>query len=77
MYTIFRIYFENIEYYFTEFSMVQKLKYTNKIGFHLDNFLDKIKSEQQYGKIKEYTLYNLIIFAHFIHLRRVINVIDV
>ena len=31
MYTEFHVYFENIQYYFTEFNMVQKLKYTNKI----------------------------------------------
>ena len=30
--TVFHIYFENIQYYFAEFNMVQKLKYTNKIG---------------------------------------------
>ena len=32
MYTLFYIYFENIQYYFTECDMVQKLKYTNKVG---------------------------------------------
>ena len=32
MYTIFYIYLENIQYCFTEFNMVQKLKYTNKVG---------------------------------------------
>ena len=32
MYTIFHIYFENIQYYFLEFNMVQKLKYINKVG---------------------------------------------
>ena len=32
MYTEFYVYFENIQYYFIEFNMVQKLKLTNKIG---------------------------------------------
>ena len=32
MYTVFHIYFDNIQYYNTEFNMVQKLKYTNKVG---------------------------------------------
>ena len=32
MFTEFHVYFENIQYYFTEFNMVQKFKYTNKIG---------------------------------------------
>ena len=32
MYTVFHIYFENTQYYFTEFNMVQRLKYTNKLG---------------------------------------------
>ena len=32
MFTEFHVYFENVQYYFTEFNMVQKLKYTNKIG---------------------------------------------
>ena len=32
MYTALHIYFENIQYYFTEFNMVQKFKYTNKVG---------------------------------------------
>ena len=32
MYTVFHVYFENIQYYFAEFNMVQKFKYTNKIG---------------------------------------------
>ena len=32
MYTIFYIYFENIQFYFTEFNMAQKLKCTNKVG---------------------------------------------
>ena len=32
MYTVFHIYFENIQYYFTEFNMVQNLKYANKVG---------------------------------------------
>ena len=32
MYTEFHVYFENIQYYFAKFNMVQKLKYTNKIG---------------------------------------------
>ena len=32
MHTVFRIYFENIQYDFTEFNMVQKLKYTNIVG---------------------------------------------
>ena len=31
MYTVFYIYFENSQYYFTEFNMVQKLQYTNKL----------------------------------------------
>ena len=26
------VHFENIHYYFTEFNMVQKLKYRNKVG---------------------------------------------
>ena len=30
--TIFLIYFKNIQYYFTEFNMVQKLKCTNQSG---------------------------------------------
>ena len=32
MWTVFYIYFENIQYYFTEFHTVQKLKCTNKVG---------------------------------------------
>ena len=32
MVTVFHIYFENIHCYFTEFNIVQKLKYTNKVG---------------------------------------------
>ena len=28
MYTVFHVYFESIQYYFAEFNMVQKLKYT-------------------------------------------------
>ena len=32
MCTVCHIYFENIQYYFTEFNMVQKLKYTIKVG---------------------------------------------
>ena len=32
MYTVLHIYFEHIQYYFMEFYMVQKLKYTNKVG---------------------------------------------
>ena len=31
-YTVFHIYFENVHYYFTELNMVQKPKYTNKVG---------------------------------------------
>ena len=31
MYSVFHIFFENIQYYFTEFNMVQELKYTNKV----------------------------------------------
>ena len=33
MHTEFHVCFENIQYYFAEFNMVQKFKYTNKIGF--------------------------------------------
>ena len=44
MYTVFQIYFENIQHHFTEFNMVQKLKYILiKSMLHLDNFFDKIK----------------------------------
>ena len=32
MYTVFHIYFENIQYFFREIRMVQKLKYTNKVA---------------------------------------------
>ena len=32
MYTVFYIYFENIQYNFTKFDVVQKLKYTNRVG---------------------------------------------
>ena len=32
MHSICDMYFENIQYYFTEFNMVQKVKYTNKVG---------------------------------------------
>ena len=32
LYTVFFIYFENIQYYNTEFNKVQKLKGTNKVG---------------------------------------------
>ena len=45
MYTVFHIYFENIQYYFAEFNMVQKLKNTNKV---LTNFIfgqNKIRTE--------------------------------
>ena len=63
MYTISHIFFENIQYYFTEFSIVQKLKYTN-----LDNFLNKIKLGHQYRQVKRYALYNMIIFTHFIYI---------
>ena len=66
MYTVVHFYFENIQYNFTELHMVQKLKYTNKIGVTSWQLLDKIKSGQQYIKLKRYTLYNLIIFTHFI-----------
>ena len=31
MYAVFHIYFENIQYHLTEFNMVQKLKYKNKV----------------------------------------------
>ena len=60
MYTVFDVSVENIQYYFTEFNVVQKLD-TYKEG---QLFLDKIKSGLQYRK-KKYTLYNLIIFIHF------------
>ena len=32
MFTVFHIYFENFQYYFTEFNMVQKHNDTNKVG---------------------------------------------
>ena len=32
MYTVFHISFENIQYYFTEFNVVQIIKYTKKVG---------------------------------------------
>ena len=32
MYTVFYIYLENIQYNFTEFIVVQELKYTNRGG---------------------------------------------
>ena len=32
MYTVFHIDFDNIQYYFTEFNMVQNLKFSNKVG---------------------------------------------
>ena len=43
MYIVYHIYFENIWYHFTEFNMVQKLKYTNKVG---------VKSWQLFGQNK-------------------------
>ena len=51
IYTVFRIYFESIQYYFTEINIVQKLKYTNNVGVLSWQFLDKIKSGQQYRKL--------------------------
>ena len=66
MYTEFHVYFENIRYYFTEFNMVQKLKYTNKIG---------VTSWQHFGqnkirtavkrRLKRYTPYKLVKFTYF------------
>ena len=32
MYTVFLIYFENVQHYYREFNIVQKLKGTNKVG---------------------------------------------
>ena len=32
MYTLLHIYFQNIQYYFSELNMVHKVKYANKVG---------------------------------------------
>ena len=69
MYTVFHIYFGNIQYYFMEFTMVQKLKYTNKVGVTPWQFLDKIKTGQQYRKSYHLTWsYKIYIFR--LHLKQ-------
>ena len=63
MYTVFSIYFETIQHYFAQLNVVQKLKYTNKVG---------VTSWQHFGQNKirtavffrRYELYDLILFTH-------------
>ena len=62
MYTVFLIY----KYSVTLQNIVwsKNAKVLIKQVLHLGKFLDKIKSEQWYRKLKRYAPYNLTIFTH-------------
>ena len=55
-----------IQYYFIEFNMDQKVKYTNKVGVTSWQHFGQIKSGRQYRKLKICTFYNLIIVRTFL-----------
>ena len=53
MYTALLIYFENIQYYNTEFNIVQKLKGTNKVGVTPPQVLRQNKIRTTVKKLRD------------------------
>ena len=60
MYTVFHIYFQNIQFYFTEFNIVQKLKCANEVGHILTTFWTK---SNRYSRTEN--LRDIFFYSHF------------